>query len=284
MRKACLALGFFVLASSALAQSPVMRASSSTIEPGDFDFSGAMLRISPPSPSGRQVCSVTTVNNGAWIAVSGDRAAMITTMNDREIDYERPASLQLGDAPAFAVQTARAPHFLAVPLSRMSAVVLALYTQQRVHLRFVEWPDGGMFDEDLKAGDFAAAYDRAVQLCAWPRLSAAAVHPTPGPEEIASANAERAARASVSVSGADCIYCPAPVYPDDAIAASLSGSVVLKISLTPDGRAAEVSVLKQPSEGLGAVAAKVAREWRFRPSESGAAGSVTSVKVVFRID
>lgn len=153
------------------------RPASPAVVPGDFDFAGAVLRISVDSMSEHQVCSVTTVNNGAWIAVSGDRAAMVVTMKNRSVDYDRPAFLRIGEAPPFRLGVPRRPHFMAIPFSKSADVVRALYTQQRVRLRFTEWPDGSMFDEELEPGDFAAAYDRGVELCGWPRLGVAAVHP-----------------------------------------------------------------------------------------------------------
>jgi len=166
-----------IFASSLSAQTRPVASDTARAEPGEFEFAGATLSVSMDSMTGRQVCSVTTINNGAWVAVSGGRTAMITTMRNRNVDYDRPAFLRIGEAPPFRLGVSRRPHFLLVPFHRAPEVVRALYTQQRVRLRFTEWPDGANFDEELEPGDFAAAYDRGVELCAWPKLPVAAVHP-----------------------------------------------------------------------------------------------------------
>jgi TonB family protein len=187
MRSAAVALCALLLPTTIFSQDHLTAPAGETsiARTGDFDFSGAMLRISVDSVNDHQVCSVTTVNNGAWIAVAGDRTAMVTTMNNRNVDYDRPAFLRIGEAPPFRLGVSRRPHFIAIPFSKSADVIRALYTQQRVRLRFTEWPDGSMFDEELEPGDFAAAYDRGVELCAWPKLPVTAVHPADAGESAA---------------------------------------------------------------------------------------------------
>jgi len=252
-----------VFASSLSAQTRPATAEPVRVEPDDFDFAGATLRISTDSMTDHQVCSVTTANVGAWIAVSGDRVAMITTMRNRNVDYDRPAFLRIGDAAPFRLLVSRRPHFLLVPFNKASAVVRALYTQQRVRLRFTEWPDGANFDEELEPGDFAAAYDRGVELCAWPKLSIAAVHPPAQAPPPAPAK-----EPSVSIVGANadrCIYCPVPEVSDvERIAPR--GTVVLHVTIASDGRIAAPVVVKDPDDRLSERAIAAVRNWKMRPA------------------
>ncbi len=263
MRPVLIAAVALVFAGSLSAQTSSVASEPARVEPGDFEFAGATLRISTDSMSDRQVCSVTTANVGAWVAVSGDRVAMITTMRNRNVDYSRSAFLRIGDAPPFRLGVSRRPHFLFIPFHQAPAVVRALYTQQRVRLRFTEWPDGANFDAELEPGDFAAAYDRGVALCAWPKLSVAAVHPP------VAASAAPDERPSVSlVSGGDrCIYCPLPEYFDEERAATAPrGSVVLSVTVTSDGRVSAPVVVKDPGDRLGERAIAAVRGWKFRPA------------------
>jgi TonB family protein len=183
-------------------------------------------------------------------------------MRNRNVDYGRPAFLRIGEAPPFRLGVSRRPHFLFIPFHQAAAVVRALYTQQRVRLRFTEWPDGANFDAELEPGDFAAAYDRGVEVCAWPRLSVAAVHPPPV------APAAPVERPSVSIiRGADrCIYCPLPEDSDEERGdPALRGRVVLSVTVTPGGLLSAV-VVKDPGMGLGDRALAAVRNWKMRPA------------------
>jgi TonB family protein len=276
-------LAVLILAGSLAAQTKSVALKPAPSPSGDFDFSGATLRISIDSMTDRQVCSITTRNNGAWIAVSGDSVAIIATMKNRNVDYDRPAFLRVGDAPPFRLGISRRPHFLAIPFEQAPEVVRALYTQQRVRLRFTEWPDGANFDEQLEAGDFAAAYDRGVELCAWPKLSIAGVHPP-----VETASAAPLEERSISIAGANaarCIYCPSPELSAEERGAGYQGTVVLSVTITSDGRVVAPVVVKDPSMYLGERAIAAVRDWKMRPAISSDGWPVESslqIEVAFR--
>jgi periplasmic protein TonB len=84
----------------------------------------------------------------------------------------------------------------------------------------------------------------------------------------------------------ECIYCPAPQYSDDARKAKYMGSVVLQITVTADGRAVNISIVKDPGMGLGEKAVEAVRTWRFRPA-TGPSGKIVPVivpiEVTFRL-
>jgi protein TonB len=63
-----------------------------------------------------------------------------------------------------------------------------------------------------------------------------------------------------------CIYCPDPLYSDEARKAKYQGTVVLNVIITADGRATDIHVAKGPGLGLEEKAIEMVRTWRFRPA------------------
>ena len=84
----------------------------------------------------------------------------------------------------------------------------------------------------------------------------------------------------------ECIYCPPPLYSDDARKAKYMGSVVLQVTVTSDGRAVNISIVKDPGMGLGEKAVEAVRTWRFKPAV-GPSGKIVAVivpiEVTFRL-
>ncbi|MGB7281711.1 MAG: energy transducer TonB [Candidatus Acidiferrum sp.] len=80
----------------------------------------------------------------------------------------------------------------------------------------------------------------------------------------------------------ECIYCPPPLYSDDARKAKYMGTVVLQVTITPDGRAINISIIKDPGMGLGEKAVESVRTWRFKPAE-GPNGKIVPVEVPIEV-
>ncbi len=84
----------------------------------------------------------------------------------------------------------------------------------------------------------------------------------------------------------ECIYCPAPVFSDEAVKAKYQGPVTLKITVLADGRVTNVTVVQSPGLGLDEKAIEAVRKWKFRPA-TGANGKPVSVyahiEVSFRL-
>lgn len=91
-------------------------------------------------------------------------------------------------------------------------------------------------------------------------MSAVSAEPIPTPKE----NTPRAGVAGVTVP--QCIYCPAPEYTKEARKEHIEGTVVLQVTINPDGRATNISIVKDPGKGLGDRAVETLRKWRFRPA------------------
>jgi protein TonB len=83
------------------------------------------------------------------------------------------------------------------------------------------------------------------------------------------------------------LYCPEPRYPADALAAGLTGRVVVRVVIGKDGRVVRAGI--QRSSGvpsLDAAAVAAVRQWRFEPILRGGVAVVAAVPipVQFRIE
>ena len=85
-----------------------------------------------------------------------------------------------------------------------------------------------------------------------------------------------------------CVYCPQPGYSDDAIKAKhFEGVVVLEASVTPEGRATNVHVIKAIGLGLDIKALEIIPTWRFKPAlgpDGRPASVVTRIECKFHLD
>jgi TonB family protein len=94
-------------------------------------------------------------------------------------------------------------------------------------------------------------------------------------------------RAGVNGNGLPmCIYCPPPLYTNEARKAKISGSVVFQVTVTQDGRAVDVRVLKGMPFGMNEQAIKAVSKWKFKPAEGedGKPASVlVPIEVTFRL-
>lgn len=153
----------------------------------EFNFPGTVaLRLLTDSMTDKSSCIASIASDLVGVDITGTKAALLQTPSD--IDYDQPAFLRIDDEPPIALNVQRQKHRLLlrgsgtraifIPLQRTPEFVNALYTRRRIRLRYALFPGPGKFDQEIKFGDFAAAYDRGVQLCHWPAMRAAAVHPS----------------------------------------------------------------------------------------------------------
>jgi len=68
------------------------------------------------------------------------------------------------------------------------------------------------------------------------------------------------------VSYAACIYCPRPEYSEEGYKAKFQGTVLLRVLITGEGKATNISIIKGLGLGLDEKAIEAVRAWRFRPS------------------
>jgi TonB family protein len=94
----------------------------------------------------------------------------------------------------------------------------------------------------------------------------------------------RAGVGGVSTPG--CVSCPPPKYSSEARAAKLQGTVVLQATVTADGRAINISVVKALGKGLEEKAIEAVKNWKFKPA-NGPDGKpvpcVVPIEVTFRL-
>jgi len=106
-------------------------------------------------------------------------------------------------------------------------------------------------------------------------------------DERAPAPRTGTARAGVAgVSVPACVYCPSPSFTEEARAAKFSGSVVLQVVVTADGRAENISVVRKAGYGLEQNAIETVKKWQFRPAkgpDGNPVATVVPIEVTFRI-
>jgi TonB family protein len=94
--------------------------------------------------------------------------------------------------------------------------------------------------------------------------------------------------ARAGVNGASvpmCIYCPPPQYSSAARKAKSVGTVVLEVTVTEEGQAADIDVLKGVPFGLNEAAIKSVSSWKFRSAtyEGKPAAVRVPIEVTFRL-
>ena len=83
-----------------------------------------------------------------------------------------------------------------------------------------------------------------------------------------------------------CVYCPAPQYTKKARKDKVEGTVVLKVTITPGGRATNISITKSLREDLDTQAINAVAKWEFKPATApnGKVVAVTCpIEVSFRL-
>jgi TonB family protein len=73
-----------------------------------------------------------------------------------------------------------------------------------------------------------------------------------------------------------------PVYPDDAKAQGVEGTVYVKLLVTSDGRVGEAQVLKSDAPSLNQAAIDAALRWTFTPAKKGDASVPVWITLPFR--
>jgi len=79
----------------------------------------------------------------------------------------------------------------------------------------------------------------------------------------------------------ECIYCPPPLYDDDARAAKYQGTIELSVVVTPEGRADSILVLQGAPFLLNKQAMEAVQKWKFKPAEKD--GKPVPVRVPIEI-
>jgi TonB family protein len=62
-----------------------------------------------------------------------------------------------------------------------------------------------------------------------------------------------------------CVYCPQPPYTEEARKARYQGTVLVEVTILPDGRTADVRVVRGLGMGLDENTIQTVRQWRFKP-------------------
>jgi len=83
-----------------------------------------------------------------------------------------------------------------------------------------------------------------------------------------------------------CIYCRAPDYTAKARADKLQGAVALDVTVTLEGKATEVVVIRGLGDGLDEKAIEAVKAWKFKPAKDRDGKPVTvcvPIEIAFRL-
>ena len=83
-----------------------------------------------------------------------------------------------------------------------------------------------------------------------------------------------------------CKHCPSPDFPKEARKAKIqSTSVLLEVTVTEEGAAKDVSVVRDPGNGFSDKAVEAVTKWKFKPAKDKDGNPVACkviVEVLFR--
>jgi TonB family protein len=83
-----------------------------------------------------------------------------------------------------------------------------------------------------------------------------------------------------------CVACPSPQYSDQARREKITGTVLLHLIVTPEGRAANIQVQRSLGYGLDEMAVEAVRNWQFKPAVDPEGKPVpvwANIEVTFRL-
>ncbi len=83
-----------------------------------------------------------------------------------------------------------------------------------------------------------------------------------------------------------CSFCPDPTYTREARAKHIEGTVVLRVIITPDGRATDIVVVRAVDQGLAEKAVEAVSKWRFKPArgeDRQPVPVIVPIEVTFRL-
>ena len=82
-----------------------------------------------------------------------------------------------------------------------------------------------------------------------------------------------------------CLYCPSPQYSDAAREARFHGTMTLRVTVTEEGRATGISIVKGVPFGLNEAAAQAVSLWKFKAAtmEGNPVSVSVPIEVTFRL-
>ncbi len=157
-------------------------------------------------------------------------------------------------------------------------------------------PDGQVFEPlpvPLPAGDSpASGMDDSAPSPAGTRIDQQAAPPpvagtqaTPGTPPAAQSAAPGPTAPASGGPSPRLVHSPAPEYPRDALRAGVSGEVVIRIDVGPDGVPASLEIIRSSrNRSLDRAALQAVRRWRFEPAVRDGVPVAASVQQTVTFD
>jgi TonB family protein len=190
--------------------------------------------------------------------------------------------LELERIPSNLLKGAKAARWLASELEA-DAVVIGSMEEQTNHLR--------LSVELLSVSNEDKGPQEAVELFV-PDLKGGLAPFEPYKAEPASSSGTASQDSTPPRAGSNgvgvpaCIYCPAPMYTKRAHDEKFNGTVVMMTTVTQDGRATGISMIKGVPFGLNERAIEAVSKWQFKPATKGRTpvATLVPIHVTFRLN
>jgi TonB family protein len=86
------------------------------------------------------------------------------------------------------------------------------------------------------------------------------------------------------ISSPSCLQCPNPNYTDPARAAKFNGTVIMAVTVSPEGHTIETRVARGAPYGVNETAIRAVRDWQFKPAmREGAPVTMVMIEATFRL-
>jgi protein TonB len=241
----------------------------------------ASLQVYPPAPGVASIQLVASFEAAMDVAEPVDVSAVEIVMQPELTD----AAANMSVAPALDDCSLEAPTRRVSPLGKMPA-------RMRARAEPIDVP------ETVRVANLGTKTTRACPPQAKPQLQPAErpsrkrADSPPRPADTtarvdaepakasAASQASRGARSTVAIRAR---YSPDPDYPPEALAAGLTGRVVLRVAIDREGRVARARVYRSSGvPSLDASALTAVRRWRFEPMGDMGIAQTTEVAVPIR--
>jgi periplasmic protein TonB len=83
-----------------------------------------------------------------------------------------------------------------------------------------------------------------------------------------------------------CLYCPLPMYTEEARQVKMQGTVTMRVLVGADGRASDIRIVRGVGFGLDERAMQTVRTWKFSPARDPSHGLIAAwitIEAVFRL-
>jgi hypothetical protein len=134
---------------------------------------GVEFQVKNDEMTDKRLCSVFTPKIGVQVGVYGptNAAVWVIYREWRPVAGSPAPMMRIGKENPIELTARGAPDKIDVPQAATRKLIEALYTQKKVALRWYNFPAKEQKNVEIEIGDLGEAYDHAVRVCGWPRMT-----------------------------------------------------------------------------------------------------------------